>query len=1058
MRLPIGYKVFVPGREQFGVGEVATYPDEAGSIAVHFFRGPTTFERVVAKQVRRAKLSEQTRCFVPLETGYRIGRIVSCRDGAPHEPLIYYAQFPNANRVEPLKETDFHARSLLGAADPVETLAALAHETPFFFEQRAAWVDAYDRHALANRGLQALDSAAVELFPHQADAVRRILQDPCVRYLLADEVGLGKTIEAGAILRQLARDAPRIKCVVIAPAIMQSQWRKELDHRFGLTRVTVARHEDLESIACDGYEAVVVDEAQRIIGDNVKDEDAPLRFEWLRTICSQAKHLLLLSATPVLHREVELLSLLHLLDPEQYRLDDLEGFQRRIQRRAPIGRSLLALSRATAPLIIQRQLHLLSDHLTDDNILHDELRKGPTGKSPEDTVVWRALAARVRIHVAETWRLHRRMLRTRRSVLVQDGEIRRNRRIAEPEYVSNYLENANAFTSLWEWIEELRIALAARAAELHKTGANRLRHRYLSIAAAAACPSASFVDDLREIERDPDYAFVRRIINEILQAATEISPSSRLEALAALLDAQPDDASHWVVFCGSKTLARKTAAYLADQLGGVSVHCLHSTVASDAQKLINEFTHAQGRSLLIVDKTAEEGINLQVADGLVFLDLPFRPMRLEQRIGRLDRLDRARALTAIAVLSVNDVDDQRLAFDRAWYEVLVNGFGLFEESIADVPYLLERQLDEIGRLVFERGPAALYEYVLTLRQLLETERLTAEEQDIIDGTFAGVVKGSDWWRQLEEADADEEKLAKAFANYIDKSVSLTRHYLGKPIAGTAPVFELRLDKDREVLLPAERISPILRHVKVPFTFGRQRATREPGIELLRPGHPLLDALRTVADWDDRGRSFALWRQVPDWHDSRLIARICVTATLDADVMIEDTQQLDTVALASLRRLAATWFSTWRSEWFLQPDGNNATDEQIFYCQRPYQKKVDHNLGGDRAGALTSLINSVEWPAYCRRMAAGALERTRNEPALQKLLATAHAEAQNYFAQSQVRLRLRENHGLISSSSSELETLKLLRDTVEVLLAKPVYQIDSIGVYVLSADMRWAEAG
>jgi len=139
------------------------------------------------------------------------------------------------------------------------------------------------------------------------------------------------------------------------------------------------------------------------------------------------------------------------------------------------------------------------------------------------------------------------------------------------------------------------------------------------------------------------------------------------------------------------------------------------------------------------------------------------------------------------------------------------------------------------------------------------------------------------------------------------------------------------------------------------------------------------------------------------------------------------------------------------------DCSFANAEHIVAFRTPVLNNVDMDVGGQRAGALTCLIDAIEWPAYCQRMATGALERTRNQPALQKLLATAHAEAQDYFAQSEVRLRLLENHGLISNSSSELETLKLLRDTVEVLLAKPVYQIDSIGVYVLSADMSWAEA-
>ena len=95
--------------------------------------------------------------------------------------------------------------AIAAAACLMLPIAALAQETPFFFEHRSSWVASYDRFAQASVGLHALDAASVELFPHQAEAIRRVLQDPQVRYLLADEVGLGKTIEAGAILRHERR-------------------------------------------------------------------------------------------------------------------------------------------------------------------------------------------------------------------------------------------------------------------------------------------------------------------------------------------------------------------------------------------------------------------------------------------------------------------------------------------------------------------------------------------------------------------------------------------------------------------------------------------------------------------------------------------------------------------------------------------------------------------------------------------------------------------------------------------------------------------------------------
>ena len=82
----------------------------------------------------------------------------------------------------------------------------------------------------ASMGMSAMPSSAVELEAHQIEVVRRILQDPVQRYLLADEVGLGKTIEAGVLIRQVILDAAEDALVlVIVPGPLVPQWRSELE-------------------------------------------------------------------------------------------------------------------------------------------------------------------------------------------------------------------------------------------------------------------------------------------------------------------------------------------------------------------------------------------------------------------------------------------------------------------------------------------------------------------------------------------------------------------------------------------------------------------------------------------------------------------------------------------------------------------------------------------------------------------------------------------------------------------------------------------------------------
>src|SRR3954465_14971729 len=98
-------------------------------------------------------------------------------------------------------------------------------------------MDAYWRLRGPSRGLLGVSSGSVDLHAHQVGVARRVLSDPVQRYLLADEVGLGKTIEAGFVIRQRLIDAPGSLIVVLVPSALQWQWEMELDSKFSLREI-----------------------------------------------------------------------------------------------------------------------------------------------------------------------------------------------------------------------------------------------------------------------------------------------------------------------------------------------------------------------------------------------------------------------------------------------------------------------------------------------------------------------------------------------------------------------------------------------------------------------------------------------------------------------------------------------------------------------------------------------------------------------------------------------------------------------------------------------------
>jgi len=232
---------------------------------------------------------------------------------------------------------------------------------------------------------------------------------------------------------------------------------------------------------------------------------------------------------------------------------------------------------------------------------------------------------------------------------------------------------------------------------------------------------------------------------------------------------------------------------------------------------------------------------------------------------------------------------------------------------------------------------------------------------------------------------------------------------------------------------------------VQFTFNRKRATQDPGVQLLRPGCSLLHWLRELADWDDRGRAFAMWRRAPEWQVPRIVIRACVAARL-GDVV----DGPDAIGRAALGRLVANWMGPWRYDVFLWSDGTPADEDVAARCRPAYDKQKDRNLGEERALVLPELVGATDWPALCRRWAVTAMDRAAGSTQLKETLAHAQNDARLWFAHQEARLRVRERQGA-DGTARDVEDLESRRIYVENLLEQPRLSVDSIGVYVLAAE-------
>ena len=265
-----------------GIGRIGEIDDER--VRVDFFESiaePVAESRwLPASDCRRVILEPETRVYWrnPDTGDWLAGRVKGTSDDG------YFVQFPNTEFDFPLPEDELRVRWDRPVRNPVTVLAAGGNESAYFHDARLPLLKNLLDQRAASASTFAFLSSAVELYPHQVDTALTVLSDPVQRYLLADEVGLGKTMEAGFVIRQTLLDHPRARIAVLAPDSLRLQWAQELREKFFIddfpdAQVKCVAHEAPERWAAyHGCELVVVDEAHRVAQTDDPDKPAYRRL------------------------------------------------------------------------------------------------------------------------------------------------------------------------------------------------------------------------------------------------------------------------------------------------------------------------------------------------------------------------------------------------------------------------------------------------------------------------------------------------------------------------------------------------------------------------------------------------------------------------------------------------------------------------------------------------------------------------------------------------------------------------------------------------------------
>lgn len=990
-----------------GIGRLVNFGSDVAR--VRYFQAPGSAPYIDQEHhpsdVTAITLPTHTRAFLHDGRRWRIGRV----DGAhPQERHKYLIALPNSEGAV-LGSDSFDVRWQLPITNPFHVLESVGGDSPVVYDARLGLLGEWSRQRAAAKGVEGLLLGSVELHRHQLDVVRRATSDPVTRYLLADEVGLGKTIEAGAIVWQFLAKKPDARVLVLAPDHLREQWARELLDRFrtdhyGSAWLRIRSHTDEPTWPTEPVDLLVVDEAHHVTRTGALSSAAR---QHVVELAHTAEALLLLSATPVRSNEAGFLDLLHLLDPQHYQPDDLEDFVRRVELR-----DRLALThQALVPEIDAFDLSLYAEELValfpDDEVLAELLAAATsTGDGGRPGAV-----GRVRDHLSETYRLHHRLLRTRRTpeigatfrvrgrtravpftLEVSDDSDRRRRELLDSVRI-----HVVAASEGGDLTADEAVAVFTEVAQRCGSLSNALLP-LIELDDATGPTSLSLFRDLVRRGILPGWA---ALIGDVHHA----NPAALTDLGEVLSRSTLARGVNRTVLASAYTESALAAAAEMTRRWGTDRVALHLTSQSREQNA-NEVARwlADGPcSLLFCDSSAEEGINLQNADLLIHLDLPWEAFRAEQRIGRCDRhvSDVAAPIPSMVVV----YGDQPYAL--GWFEFLADGCDVFTRSVSSLQYVLNDTERAVQREVLRDGHDALTAAVPGQAATLASEltRIVAHDAlDAIDGLSTSWSAGAN--NELLASD-ERSTLTGALVSWLEGVGTNLR----RPSRGA-----VRIERKPRPQVPFGLELAMAPSMETSLALHR-RTSVEHHLPILRAGHPLVDAVASHLRQSDRGVAFALFRPARgQWPPVVVLRTDFLVSTLPSEALLAAAEAagvrawVDQLVQDALPPTVETVIMT--------SDGAEATHAAL---RQPYDKqRGDQNLGS-RPDLFDRLTSHLDWPTTCMSALPLAQQLLQGRPSVSDDPAAGAAAVRERILRRADRERSRQSAGL-QDGGADLTTL------------------------------------
>jgi superfamily II DNA or RNA helicase len=698
-----------------------------------------------------------------------------------------------------------------------------------------------------------LSIARVDPLPHQLEAVyHEILPLPRIRFLLADDAGAGKTIMAGLLLKELKLRGLVTRTLIVVPANLAFQWQRELRDRFRerfdlirgvdlrsaygvnpwqdkpqvITSMDWAKRDEvLESLGRAAWDLVIVDEAHRMSASDAEHKTERYRLGELLSM--KADHFLLMTGTPHKGDPENFCLFLQLLDRDVYA--DVRSLEEAMQRqRAPfyLRRTKEALVAFPDPdtaevrkLFTQREVRTVRFELDGPEFafyealthyVQDQSIRAAADPSARGRALGFTMAMYQRRFASSLCAVRRSLERRLKSL---EERLRRPRPEPPPLPDLARLED----------LDELPDDEAAAVEE--------------------EMERASLPSERQAIQHEID---TLRLLAQQARALEERQVSPKLQKLREVLADQnifADPRTKLLIFTEHKDTLDYLVAYLT--AWGLKVTQIHGGMKvgdrdTPGTRLYAERAFREEAQVLVATEAAGEGINLQFCWLMVNYDIPWNPMRLEQRMGRIHRYGQERDCLIFNFVAANTREGQVL-------EQLLGRLSTIRRDLGS-----DQVFDVVGQIV----PA---NYLERLFRDLYAGRTT--QQALLDR----IVRDFDRERFERICNSTLEALARKELNLSAilgrtaeaKERRLVPEVVEDFFVQAAPRVGLPTPKGRDGIytlgrLPRHlqgvgerletRFGPLGREYRR-ITFARQRLTDDPTLEWVTPGHPLFEAVR-----------------------------------------------------------------------------------------------------------------------------------------------------------------------------------------------------------------------